>query len=767
MNKNSLQVICCLLLCLSNIECNANQKWETVETTTPTNVQENEVLLLLGRLLPKGASKQFSIHIESNFAPKNKDKVHITTGNGTVKVTANTGVAASWGIYNFLTYYCNSHITWDTRRIEWPSTVPKVNLTLVSSDKFRYYQNVCTPGYSFAFWKWPDWESHIDWMALNGVNMPLAFTAQEAIWIRVYEKFGLTEKDLASHFAGPAFLPWQRMGNMESFGGPLPPSWHNYTLTLQHQILDRMRGLGMTTVLPAFAGHVPQKLLQLYPNATYTKQYWNGFPPTTLLEANDPLFQSIGTAFIQAYKSEFGSDHMYNCDVFNEMVPSNGSTEYLADSGRAVYQAMEKADPDAVWVMQGWLFLESYWEPQRIEALLKSVETGHMILLDLESTFREQFTRTYSYYGQPFIFNDLTNFGGSLGLFGRLGTINNRTFTARHMKNSTMIGTGFTPEGLTDSYIATELMSEMSWRSEPVPQLYQWVSDYATRRYGKANMNATLAWTTLLSHVFNSTVDCFNRKVLLTKMPSLESKDYMWYTLNEVAQGWDYLLDAADSLGHVDGYQFDLVDFTRQYLVNLAARYQTGAVTAYYMHNSEKLRSFAKLFLDLLTDLDAVLATKSYFLLGNWLEQAKSIPGASKAEQALYEFNARNQITLWGPEGQIIDYAAKEWSGLVSDYYAPRWMLFFSQLDQSIVKGSPFNQTDFEKDFMENIGKPFTYSRNTYPTKPTGNPVDVVRQVHKKWRPKLELTSYLAIDEEDSLKDFTPDFLENLELHYM
>lgn len=45
-------------------------------------------------------------------------------------------------------------------------------------------------------------------MALNGINLPLAFTGQEAIWKRVYMKLGCTEKDLEDHFAGPAFLAW-------------------------------------------------------------------------------------------------------------------------------------------------------------------------------------------------------------------------------------------------------------------------------------------------------------------------------------------------------------------------------------------------------------------------------------------------------------------------------------------------------------------------------------------------------------------------------
>ena len=39
-----------------------------------------------------------------------------------------------------------------------------------------------------TWWKWSDWEHFIDWMALNGINMPLAITGQEAIWYKVWSK---------------------------------------------------------------------------------------------------------------------------------------------------------------------------------------------------------------------------------------------------------------------------------------------------------------------------------------------------------------------------------------------------------------------------------------------------------------------------------------------------------------------------------------------------------------------------------------------------
>ena len=51
--------------------------------------------------------------------------------------------------------------------------------------RFRYYQNVCTVSYSMVWWNWTRWQKEIDWMAMNGINFPLAFNGQEGIWNRV------------------------------------------------------------------------------------------------------------------------------------------------------------------------------------------------------------------------------------------------------------------------------------------------------------------------------------------------------------------------------------------------------------------------------------------------------------------------------------------------------------------------------------------------------------------------------------------------------
>lgn len=63
------------------------------------------------------------------------------------------------------------------------------------------------------------------------------------------------------------------------------------------------------------------------------------------------------------------------------------------------------------------------------------------------------------------------------------------------------------------------------------------------------------------------------------------------------------------------------------------------------------------------------------FLLGPRLEAAKK-QATSDAEAALFEFNQRMQLTVWGvhPGGhsEVEDYANREWAGLLSGYYNPR-----------------------------------------------------------------------------------------------
>lgn len=110
---------------------------------------------------------------------------------------------------------------------------------------------------------------------MNGINLSLA-PVQELVWTIVYRELGLTQDEIDDHFAGPAFMAWQRMGNMRGWGGPLTQAFKLSSSALQSQVVQAMRELGIAVALPTFAGHVPVAFARLYPDRNLTRAAkWN------------------------------------------------------------------------------------------------------------------------------------------------------------------------------------------------------------------------------------------------------------------------------------------------------------------------------------------------------------------------------------------------------------------------------------------------------------------------------------------------------------
>ncbi|XP_012945530.1 alpha-N-acetylglucosaminidase [Aplysia californica] len=736
-----------LLLLLSAVcVCHAVQDFPQlshVRTKTSAQVQREAALDVIGRLVRDRAS-DFEVRVDQNVGPKDKDTFKLSSiEGGRILIEGTSGVAVSMGFYHYLKYWCNAQRTWAGQQTELPATLPLLDKPVVvtTHDKFRYYKNVCTESYSFAFWQWDRWEQEIDWMALHGINMPLAFTGQEAIFQRVYLNLGLTQAELDEHFGGPAFLAWARMGNLRRWGGPLPQMWITNQLLLQHKVLQRMRSLGMTPVLPGFAGHVPQNLTRVFPNANVTRmrrwsQFNSTYTATYLLQFEDPLFQKIGGMFIQEMTLEFGTDHVYNADTFNEMEPLSSDPKYIRSAGKAVYSGLLAGDPQAIWLMQGWLFLEGYWKPPLVKALVTSVPIGRMIILDLASELNPLFSRFESYYGQPFIWCMIHNFGGTNELYGAVDAINVGPFNGRKFPNSSMIGIGLTPEGINQNEVMYEFMMENAWRTEP-RDVDQWVVSYAHQRYGADNRAAADAWTRLIGTVYNcSDGHHDNDRVFLTRRPSTKNSYSIWYKPRDLFLAWEGFVNASNDLAGSQLFQYDITDVTRNSLQIISLYYYFDMMSAFQKNDSAGVQAAGVKMSGLLADMDHVLSANDRFLVGGWIADAKS--WATDADETkLLEYNARNQITLWGPDGEIVDYASKQWAGVVADYYKPRWEFFSTWLTQLIKNGSRFDGYIFNKNVMAQVETPWTVSTYPYPTEPTGDAVAISRALLAKYQPVI------------------------------
>ena len=323
---------------------------------------------LVYRLLGEDYVMQF--HYELISQEEGRDVFEVDTSEQEGKIfpvlRGNSGVALASALNYYLKYYCYCSVSWGVNgsgdQLHLPEPLPtKFSRVRHVMTKYRYYMNVVTFSYSMAWWDIDRWTREIDWMALNGINMPLSFTGQEYIWKKFYLSLGLSESDINDYFAGPAFLAWQRLGNLKRWGGPLDDGWINTQRHLQLQILAKTREFGMNNVLPGFSGYLPDAVKRLYPNGTFIKNpNWEKFNSTYsgnyLLEPTDPLFAELSAKFYRMLIAEYGSDHLFDVDTYNEFHPSSHDPSYLVATSRAIYDAMAAVDVEAIYVIQSFPF---------------------------------------------------------------------------------------------------------------------------------------------------------------------------------------------------------------------------------------------------------------------------------------------------------------------------------------------------------------------------------------------------------------------------
>ena len=697
-------------------------------------------LALIQRIVP-GHAAQFSV--ESLPGASGKDVFEIESRGNKIVLRGNTGVAVGSALYYYLTEYCHSQITWNGTNLHLPASLPRPvsKIHKTTPYDYRYYLNYCTFNYTLDWWDWNRWQKEIDWMALHGINMPLAITGEEYTWYIVYKEMGFSDKDLQEFFCGPSYFAWFWMGNLDAWGGPLPMNWIQNHKILQQKILQRQRELGMKPVLPAFTGHVPLAFKKRFPNARLKQTNWtNGFADTYILDAKDPLFSEIGKKFLEAQQRIYGTDHLYSADTFNENEPPSDEPAFLSELSAKVYEGMKSADPQAIWVMQGWLFYNDrkFWKAPQIKALLDAVPNEHMILLDLAAEIEPIWKRTDAFYGKPWIWNMLHNFGGNISMFGRMETVATAPAAALHDKNAgQMQGIGLTMEGIEQNPVLYELMTDHTWRDSAI-DLQLWLPTYIRNRYGVTDDNALKAWKILAATAYNGKALRDGAESIITGRPTFDSatawtRTALNYAPADLLPAWDYFIKSSDHCKNSDGFQYDIVDVTRQVLANYGNHLQQKATIAFRQKNTADFTLYAKAFTALIGDMDKLLATRKDFLLGPWLADARKW-GTTPSEKALYERNARDLITLWGDvNSPLHEYANRQWSGLLNDFYKPRWEKFFTAAGQSLQGGNAFDTKAFEKNISEWEWKWVT-TQKPFPVIASGNPVAAAQLLYTKYR---------------------------------
>jgi len=196
------------------------------------------------------------------------------------------------------------------------------------------------------------------------------------------------------------------------------------------------------------------------------------------------------------------------------------------------------------------------------------------------------------------------------------------------------------------------------------------------------------------------------------------------------------------------------VDVSRQALSDIFVDAHAQLEAAYQqwqfkkINSSTQVVSLANFLQQVIIDLDRILSTNANYLLGHWIEDAKAW-AAVPAEEKLLEFNARNQLTMWGPDRNIEDYAAKSWAGLVSDYYLQRWRLFLGRITESVTKGQDMDFAKYDHDLLT-FEQAWSNQTKVFPTIPVGSPLAITSELIGRYAPAASSITYRVQRNTDS-----------------
>lgn len=691
----------------------------------------NPVNGFLERIDP-GASKKFIIQVKKGQS----DFFELDQKGDKVVIRGNNYVNIATGLNWYLKYYAGIHLSWNGMTAKLPESLPKVSTPVRKETNLslRYDFNYCTYSYTMAFWDWKRWEKEIDWMALHGINLPLAVVGQECVWKNMLEKLGYTKEEINKFIAGPAFLAWWAMNNLEGWGGPNPDSWYTQQEALQKKILKRMREYGIEPVFPGYSGMVPHDANKKLGLNVTEPALWNGFTRPAFLLPTDSRFNEIASLYYKELEKLFGKANYYSMDPFHELEDA-GSVDFDA-AGKAVLKAMKDVNPKATWVIQGWT------ENPRPE-MIKNLNNGDILILDLFSECRPMWgipsiwKREKGYEQHDWLFCMIENFGGNVGLHGRMDQLlNNFYLTKNNPLAAHLKGIGLTMEGSENNPVMFELMCELPWRPEKFTK-EEWLKDYLFARYGVRDEKITQAWSILADGIYNcpfgnnqqgphESIFC-GRPGLNNFQASSWSKMQNYYDPTSTEAAARLMLEVADKYKGNNNFEYDLVDIVRQSLSDRGRIVYNQTIADFKSFDKKSFAAHSQEFLNILLAQDRLLGTRSEFRVGRWIEQARNL-GTTPEEKDLYEWNARVQITTWGNrvcanDGGLRDYAHKEWNGLLKDFYYKRWAAYWQTL-QDVLDGKPMVELDYYA--ME---EPWTLAHNPYASQPEGDCVSVAKEV--------------------------------------
>jgi alpha-N-acetylglucosaminidase len=661
--------------------------------------------------------------------PGRTDRFRVTGRAGHITVEGTSPAVLLAGFHTYLRRAAHASVSWTGAQLNLPRTLPAPaeEITGTANVPHRFAFNDTNEGYTGPYRDWDAWQRELDVLALHGVNAVLVYIGGDAVYYDTFRRSGYSDAELRAWIPAPAHQPWWLLQNMSGFGGPVSRRLIEQRAELARKITDRVRELGMTPVLPGYFGTVPDGFPARHGGdaAVVAQGNWGAFKRPDWLDPRTTAFGEVAAAFYRAQTERLGGSTMYKMDLLHE--GGNPGDVPVGDAAKAVEAALQKAHPGAVWAILGW-------QTNPSKALLDAVDKSRMLIVDgLSDRYTTVTDRESDWYGTPYAFGSIWNFGGHTPLGANAPDWVEQYPKWRDKEGSSLAGIAAMPEAADNNAPALALLTDLAWTPGTV-DLDDWFAAWSVSRYGGQDRHAAAAWQTIRETAYGmSRADAWSEAPdgLFGARPSLTAnKAAAWgpetdrYDTTAFDRALSELLAVREELRDSPAYRYDVVDVARQVLSNRSRVLLPQIKAAYEAAEQPLFRELTRTWLEWMDLLDRLLASSGQHLLGRWLADARSW-GADRAEQDRLEYDVRSIITTWGgrpsSEEGLHDYANREWAGLVGGLYRTRWKTYFDTL----AAGKDPAAIDWFA-----LEDRWAHAHETHPTTPKGSPYALARQVH-------------------------------------
>lgn len=617
------------------------------------------MLDLIKRNTPKIADNFVLKNIDS---PDGLDRYEIYAEDGKVVLAGNGSLSLAMAYYRYLNQYCGIVITSGDYDISTTGTtpLPTEKIEFCSKQKIRARTSHEFFSLEGNYWGFDRWEKEIDFMAMHGINTAYQPIGFDGVLANVLRAFGMDEKFCLEFSSGPAFLSRQLTGNIAGVNSVNSRDYLNRKIYIGKKITEREKELGITPVFPAALPSVPFSLRKKYIKMDIFKApLWFNLPPIFFIKSENAFFEIFNDKFLKMQRELLGETKSYFFEPLYE-VNQKGYNSYLSSMGERLSEVLDEFDPDAVCYTHLSAINKEFFKEINGRKFIFIKDSGDFSLLD----------------GKKYIVPIKGNIYGRTSVYGDIEKVCACPFE----KDGNALGTTLE----LDTFSQNPLYCAAALKAVSANEAFdsdEFTRDFAQKRYKTDAYTEALLKVKKLCYVSDDSVGsiiCARPTTVINHTAPFDTMErkYDYKELFEIVKG---MLESNER--KIDTLREDIQSLLRQALSDFAYPVYKIATEFFRNKNVNNFEQASNLFLEICEDIDRLLKTREETNLSTHFEAAHSL-GNSKEEKETLDINYLMLHTIWGPlEHSIIyDIAWAEWGGLVKDYYAKRWFMYFRSL---------------------------------------------------------------------------------------